>query len=226
MEKTKRIGELLIEEGIISEDTARRTAEEQKVIHRRFGDLLIENNMVSENDVARVLSKQYRLKFVDVNTLPVMPDAVLSVPEDMARKHVILPVSITNKILTAVISDPLNIEGIKEIEFYTSMKVQPVIGAKGAILKAAKHHYRFDSSIELVTDMSSGTVAVPDIDPEAISAPIIRLVNLLLSEAVENRASDIHIEPFEKDVRVRYRIDGILEECPGIRQCHHNAIAA
>lgn len=226
MEKTKRIGELLIEEGIISEDTARRTAEEQKVIHRRFGDLLIENNMVSENDVARVLSKQYRLKFVDVNTLPVMPEAVLSVPEDMVRKHVILPVSITNKILTAVISDPLNIEGIKEIEFYTSMKVQPVVGAKGAILKAARHHYRFDSSIEPVTDMSSDTVELPDIDTEAISAPVIRLVNLLMSEAVESRASDIHIEPSREHVTVRFRIDGVLIERTRLHPWLHSPITS
>lgn len=227
MEKTKRIGELLIEEGIISEDTARRTAEGQKVLYnRRFGDLLIEQNMASENDVARVLSKQYRLKFVDVNTLRVMPEAVLSVPEDMARKHVILPVSITNKILTAVISDPLNIEGIKEIEFYTSMKVQPVIGAKGAILKAAKHHYRFDSSIEPVTDMSSDTVAVPDIDTEAISAPVIRLVNMLMSEAVESRASDIHIEPSREHVTVRFRIDGVLIERTRLHPWLHSPITS
>lgn len=212
MKTYKKIGELLAEEGLINEDTAIKIVKEQQVVYRKFGDLLIENNMVSENDIARALSKQHRLKFVDVNTISVMPDAVLSVPEEMAKKHLILPVSITNKILTMVVSDPLNIEGIKEIEFYISMRVQPVIGAKGAILEAIKHHYRFDSSIESITDIPENAVAVPDIDTDEISAPIIRLVNLFLSEASESRASDIHIEPSREYVSVRFRIDGVLIE--------------
>lgn len=120
MKTYKRIGELLAEEGLINEDTAIKIVKEQQVLYRRFGDILIENKMVSENDVARAPSKQHRLNFVDVNTISVMPDAVLSVSEDMAKKHLILPVSITNKTLTMAVSDPLNIEGIKEIEFSIS----------------------------------------------------------------------------------------------------------
>ncbi|MDD5434506.1 MAG: ATPase, T2SS/T4P/T4SS family [Nitrospira sp.] len=224
MKTYKRIGELLAEEGLINEDTAIKIVKEQQVVYRRFGDLLIENKMVSENDIARALSKQHRLKFVDVNTISVMPDAVLSVPEDMAKKHLILPVSITNKILTMVVSDPLNIEGIKEIEFHISMRVQPVIGAKGAILEAIKHHYRFDSSIESITDIPENAVAVPDIDTDEISAPIIRLVNLFLSEASESRASDIHIEPSREYVTVRFRIDGVLIERTRLHTWLHSPI--
>ncbi len=230
MRTYKKIGELLVEQGIINEDTAIRTVAEQKVSYRKFGDLLVENNMASEHDIARALSEQYSVKYVDVNTISVMPEAVISVPEDLARKHHILPVSIKNKILTVVISDPLNIDAIKEIEFHISMKVQPFIGAKGAILEAIKHHYRFDASIEPITDISANAAALPDIEPDIvkdeISAPIIKLVNLLISEAVESRASDIHIEPSREYVTVRFRIDGVLIERTRLHPWLHSPIVS
>lgn len=226
MKTYKKIGELLVEEGIINADTAMRVVEEQKVLYKRFGDNLIENNLVSETDVARVLSKQYSMKFVDINTISVMPEAVLTVPEDMAKKYIILPVSISKKVLTAVISDPLNIDGIKEIEFFTSMKVHPLVGTKKAILEAIKHHYRFDSQIEPVTNIVTDTIAVPDIEKDEISAPIIKLVNMLLAEAVEGRASDIHIEPSLEHLVVRFRIDGVLIERTRLHPLLHNPITS
>lgn len=226
MKTYKKIGELLVEEGMINADTAMRVVEEQKVLYKRFGDSLIENNLVSETDVARVLSKQYSMKFVDINTISVMPEAVLTVPEDMAKKYIILPVSISNKVLTAVISDPLNIDGIKEIEFFTSMKVHPLVGTKKAILEAIKHHYRFDSQLEPVTNIVTDTIAVPDIEKDEISAPIIKLVNMLLAEAVEGRASDIHIEPSLEHLVVRFRIDGVLIERTRLHPLLHNPITS
>lgn len=226
MKTYKKIGELLVEEGIINADTAMRVVEEQKVLYKLFGDNLIENNLVSETDVARVLSKQYSMKFVDINTISVMPEAVLTVPENMAKKYIILPVSISNKVLTAVISDPLNIDGIKEIEFFTSMKVHPLVGTKKAILEAIKHHYRFDSQIEPVTNIVTDTIAVPDIEKDEISAPIIKLVNMLLAEAVEGRASDIHIEPSLEHLVVRFRIDGVLIERTRLHPLLHNPITS
>lgn len=226
MKTYKKIGELLVEEGIINKDTAMRVVEEQKVLYKRFGDNLIENKLVSETDVARVLSKQYSMKFVDINTISVMPEAVLTVPEDLAKKYIILPVSISNKVLTAVISDPLNIDGIKEIEFFTSMKVHPLVGTKKAILEAIKHHYRFDSQIEPVTNIVTDTIAVPDIGKDEISAPIIKLVNMLLAEAVEGRASDIHIEPSLEHLVVRFRIDGVLIERTRLHPLLHNPVTS
>ncbi len=212
MGTNKKIGELLVEEGIIGEDVAKRALYEQKLTGVRFGALLVSNNLISENDVARALSRQYGLEYVDINKISIMPEALLSIPEDMARRHLILPVHIENKTLTVVISDPLNVDVIQEVEFCSSMKVHTMLGAKGAILAAIKYHYRFHESLEHITGVLPSLVTVSDVDKGEISAPIIKLVNLLLSEAVESRASDIHIEPARDFITIRFRIDGVLVE--------------
>lgn len=216
MANNRKIGEMLLQEGIIDEGIIERALKEQGRLHMRFGDILINNRLASEEDIARVLSKQFGLEYVDVNRITIMPEALLSVPEDMVRRHRVLPVKIENKALTAVIPDPLNVEGIKEIEFYSGMRVHPVIGTGGAIVEAIKYHYRFHASIEHITDVSPPASSITVIEKGEISAPIIKLVNLLLSEAVVSRASDIHIEPSIESsgdsVNIRFRIDGVLVE--------------
>lgn len=106
------------------------------------------------------------------------------------------------------------------------MKVQPVLGTKGAILAAIKHHYRFDSSLEPITEVYANDVALPDIEKDEISAPIIKLVNLLVSEAVESRAIYIHIEPSREYFTVRFRIDGVLIERTRLHPLLHNPVVS
>src|SRR3990172_3687430 len=212
MGTNKKIGEMLVAEGIIGEDVARRVLEEQKRIPVRFGALLVNSNLVSEGDIARALSRQYGLEYVDVNKLSIVSEALLAIPEEMAKRHLILPVRIENKTLVAVISDPLNIEGVQEMEFSCGMNIHPLIGDQGAVTEAITYHYKYDTSVENMTDLSPSAVNIPDIEKGKQSAPIIKLINLLLTEAVENRASDIHIEPSKDFVIVRFRIDGVLME--------------
>lgn len=213
MGANKKIGELLLEEGVIDEGIIKRVIEDQRHLRMRFGDLLINNKFASEDDIARVLSRQYGLEYADVSRLSIMSEALLSVPEDMVRRHMILPVSLQNKTLTVIIPDPLNVEGIKEMEFYSGMRAHPMIGAKGAIIEAIRYHYRFHASIENVADVTKPAASITtDIAKGEVSAPIIKLVNLLLSEAIANRASDIHIEPSKDYVNIRFRIDGVLIE--------------
>jgi len=212
MGANKKIGEMLVAEGIIGEDVARRVLEEQKRIPVRFGALLVNSNLVSEGDIARALSRQYGLEYVDVNKLSIVSEALSAIPEDMAKRHLILPVRIENKTLVAVISDPLNIEGVQEMEFSCGMNIHPLIGDQGAVTEAITYHYKYDASVENITDFFPSAVNIPDIEKGEQSAPIIKLVNLLLTEAVENRASDIHIEPSKDFVVVRFRIDGVLME--------------
>ncbi len=208
----KKIGELLIEEGIIREEVVMRALQDQKQIRIRFGALLVKNHLVSENDIAKALSRQYGLEYVDIHTLSIMPDALLSIPEEMARRHLMLPVRIEDKALSVVTSDPLNVEVVKEIEFYSGKRVHTMLGTQGAILEAIQYHYRFHESLEQTAEISLSMKNVQNIDKKEIAAPVIKLVNLLLSEAVENRASDIHIEPSGDFVTVRFRIDGVLVE--------------
>lgn len=212
MGANKRIGELLIEEGIIAEEAAEKALRGHKQTRVRFGEFLLSNKLVSDSDIARVLSRQYGLEYVEVERLSIMPEALLSITEETAKKHNILPVCIENKVLVVVISDPLNIEGIKETEFCSGMKLHPVIGAKGAVMDAIKYHYRFYASMENITDISPSMANIAEVEKGELSAPVIKLVNLLLSEAVENRVSDIHIEPSRDSVGIRFRIDGVLVE--------------
>src|SRR3972149_5960039 len=212
MGANKKIGEMLVAEGIIGEDVAQRVLEEQKRIPVRFGALLVNSHLVSEGDIARALSRQYGLEHVDVNKLSITSEALLAIPEKMAKRHLILPVRIENKTLVAVISDPLNIEGVQEMEFSCGMKIHPLIGDQRAVTEAITYHYKYDASLEDMADLSPSVFNIPDIEKGEQSAPIIKLVSLLLTEAVENRASDIHIEPSKDFVIVRFRIDGVLME--------------
>ncbi len=208
----KKIGELLIGEGVIGEETVKMMLEAQRQTPARFGDLLVNHRLASEHDIARVLSMQYGVEYADVSRLSIMPEALLSIPENLARKHLILPVRLENKRLIAAMPDPLNLEGVKEVEFHSGMKMHPVIGTKQAIMEAIGYHYRFSASIEHLTDIPSSVVDTVDAGGDEISAPVIQMVNLLLSEAVESRASDLHIEPSGECVTVRFRIDGVLVE--------------
>ena len=214
----KRLGEMLVDDGVINEDVAKSVIEEQRHTHIRFGEILVGRRLVSGDDIARALSMQYRLEYADVNRLSIMSDVFSFIPESMAKRHIIIPVRVENKTLITVVSDPLNVEGIKEVEFYSGMKVHPMVGARDAIIEAIKYNYRFDNFIENVASVSSSEVYTTDADKEEIAAPIINLVNMLLSEAVENRASDIHIEPTEENVAVRFRIDGVLVERAKLHQ--------
>jgi type IV pilus assembly protein PilB len=174
--------------------------------------MLIYSGIASEDEIAKVLSRQHGLEYADVHNLTIMPDALLLIPEDMAKQHSVLPVYIENKTLTIVTSDPLNIDSVKEIEFCCGMKIHTLIGSRGAINGAIKYHYRFDTSVYGIKGPSFPEGNILEPEKCGNSAPIINLVNLLLSEAIENRASDIHIEPSGDSVTVRFRIDGVLIE--------------
>jgi len=208
----KKIGELLVERGIIREETIEAMLEAQRQNQARFGELLVDRQLASENDIARVLSIQYGIEYADVDRLSITPEAILSVPETLAKKHLILPVRVENKRLVAAMTDPLNLEGVKDLEFHCGMKIYPLIGTKGAIADAIRYHYRFSSSLKSLVEIPSSMLDTIEAGADEISAPVIQMVNLLLSEAVENRASDIHIEPSKECVTVRFRIDGVLIE--------------
>ncbi len=208
----KRIGEMLAQGGIISNDIIDKVVAEQKGVHMRFGDMLICKGLASEDDIAKTLSIQHGLKYTDISNLSIMPDVLLLVPEDMAKRHTVLPVYSKDKTLFIITPDPLNIDSIKEIEFHSGMKVHTLIGSRAAIIDAIRYHYRFDASVSDFKCPESPAGNIMESDTGSETAPIIRLVNLLLSEAIENRASDIHIEPSGNFLTVRYRIDGVLLE--------------
>src|SRR4030067_2597766 len=143
----KRIGELLAKDGIISNDIIDKVVAEQKGAHMRFGDMLICKGLASEDDIAKTLSIQHGLKYTDVSNLTIMPDILLHVPGDLAKKHSVLPVSANDKTLYIITHDPLNMDAIKEIEFFSGMNIKTLIGTRAAISDAIRYHYRFDVSV-------------------------------------------------------------------------------
>ncbi len=208
----KRIGELLADGGIISNEIIDKVVAEQKGAHMRFGDMLVCKGLASEDDIAKTLSIQHGLEYTDVNNLTIMPDVLLLVPKEMAKRHSVLPVYTKDKALFIITHDPLNIDSIKEIEFCCGMKIQTLVGTRAAITDAINYHYRFDASVSEFKGSAAPAGYITEPETDSKTAPVIRLVSLLLSEAIENRASDIHIEPSGDNVTIRYRIDGVLLE--------------
>ncbi len=223
---SKKLGEILIESGLITEEQLARSIEEQKKRHKRLGETLIELGFATEEDIARTLSVQLGIPYVDLSTAVVEPEAIEKVPEKIAKKHMAIPVSIDNKVLTVVMADPLNFEAIKDIEFVSGMNVRPAVSTQTQIQNAIQRYYHLSEPLqEVLEKMSHGFVElvpetvemVQDIElEEAIrkgkSPPIIRMVNNIIYHAIKNRASDIHIEPREKSVVIRERVDGLLRE--------------
>ena len=226
MKAFKRIGELLAEDGIISNETINTVVAEQKRVHMRLGDMLICKGLVSEDDIAKTLSIQHGLKYTDISNLTIMPDVLLHVPGDLAKRHSVLPVSANDKTLYIITHDPLNMDAIKEIEFFSGMNIKTLIGTRAAINDAIRYHYRFDASVSEFKGGASPAGNITEPDTSSKSAPIIRLVTLLLSEAIENRASDIHIEPSGGSVTIRYRIDGVLVEKARLQSGIHGPLTS
>ncbi|MCC7202390.1 MAG: Flp pilus assembly complex ATPase component TadA [Nitrospirae bacterium] len=208
----KKTGEILAEEGIIGSAVIDEIVAAQKGTQMRFGDLLRCKGLASEDDIAKTLSRQHGLEYADIRNFNIMPDVLIHVPGDMAKRHSILPLYSEGRTLFVITADPLNLDSLKDIEFHSGMKIRTLIGSQGAVAEAIRHHYRFDASVSDFPGPESAAGNLREPETEGNSAPVIRLVNLLLSEAVENRASDIHIEPSGESLTVRYRIDGVLLE--------------
>lgn len=216
-EKKPLIGQILVEQGYILPEQLELALKEQTVTNLRIGEILVKNGWVTEKDLAEAISKQTNLPFVSLSMFRPMEEAIDAIPENMARRLEVVPLSIdenANK-LTIAVSDPFNILALDEIRMITGMDVDVVIATLSDIKRAIETLYALRSSIdealvEVVEergefDLSKGEEAVSIDD-----APVVKLVNTILGQAVDNSASDVHVEPFENETRVRYRIDGVL----------------
>jgi len=216
-ERKPLLGQILVEQGYILPEQLNLALKEQTATNLRIGETLVKNGWVTEKDLAEAISKQTNLPFVSLSMFRPMEEAIDAIPENMARRLEVVPLSIdenANK-LTVAVSDPFNILALDEIRMITGMDVDVVIATLSDIKRAIETLYALRSSIdealvEVVEergefDLSKGEEAVSIDD-----APVVKLVNTILGQAVDNSASDVHVEPFENETRVRYRIDGVL----------------
>ncbi|HEX6261533.1 MAG TPA: ATPase, T2SS/T4P/T4SS family, partial [Actinomycetota bacterium] len=216
MRKTKDLGEVLVDEGLITEDDLGKAHEEQERSGRSLGRVLLDLNLVDETKLVEALAHQIGLQFVDLSEHGVDASAVALVPEQVARRHRAIPIAFEDSTLVVAMSDPSNVIALDDIRTITGFEVRAVVATAADVDEAINKYAKLDQSVEDIAHQAAGA-ADEDLDLDAMEAaveeaPIVKLVNLLITQAVADRASDIHVEPAEKDVRIRYRIDGVLHE--------------
>ena len=220
-----RLGELLVREKLITADQLKKAIEEQRSSGGRLGYNLAKMGYVNEKDLTTFLSKQYGIPAVDLNTTEIDPEVIKLIPENVANKYQVIPISRTGSTLVMAMADPSNIFAIDDIKFLTGYNVESMVASEVAIKAAIEKYYtaheaemelgdvltEFDESeMEILHDEEN--VDVNDLKKAVEDAPVVKLVNIILTDAIKKGASDIHVEPYEKSFRVRYRVDGVLSE--------------
>ncbi|MDD2401122.1 MAG: ATPase, T2SS/T4P/T4SS family [Clostridia bacterium] len=227
-----RLGSLLVEAGLVDETQLATALNIQNETGRRLGEILVENKMVGERELVNILSEQMGFPIVEVDTVDIAPEIPTIVKENLARRHILMPLKMENGRIVVAMADPLNIYAIDDIQMTTGCGVVPYIAGKKEIMRAIDRYYGQQSTEaaveDLLKEMSAGGLDVLDERTlnEINNAPLVRLVNSLLRQAVTMRASDVHIEPYDTKVRVRFRIDGDLQEIMKLEINTHSAVVA
>jgi type IV pilus assembly protein PilB len=220
-----KIGEYLLKDNRLTQEQLTHALEVQKTESGKLGSILIRLGYISEEDIAQALSKQFGYPSINLSKFEIEEKVINLIKPDIARKHIVIPVHRIGSILTLAMADPSNLFVQEEIRFSTNLRIQAVIAPESSILEAIDRYYgssqgieaqKFldeiemddDASIELL-DEASEEVLEAEMDEDA---PAIKLVNLIFQDAISKGVSDIHFEPYEKQFRVRFRIDGVLHE--------------
>jgi type IV pilus assembly protein PilB len=222
-----RLGELLTKASLITQDQLKEALKVQKETAGKLGETLIKLGFVSEVDITECLSQQFGVPSINLAHFEIDANVIKLIPADVARKYNILPVNKTGATITIAMADPTNVFAMDDIKFMTGYNVEPVVASELGIKAAIDNYYGTTSALELkrvMEDLQSSETAdlevleededfdVAALAAESEEAPVVKLVNLILTDAIKRGASDIHIEPYEKEFRVRFRVDGILYE--------------
>jgi len=222
--QASRLGELLVRNNIITKEQLAKALEEQKSGEgqQRLGSILIKQGLISDPDLTTFLSKQYGVPSINLSEFEAETAVVKIIPADVAQKYQIVPVNRAGSTLIIAMADPSNIFAIDDIKFMTGYNVEVVVASESAIKAAIDKYYDQSASLaDVMGDLEMDDLEVVDTDDEVDvsslerateDAPVVKLVNLILTDAIKRKASDIHIEPYERTFRVRYRIDGVLYE--------------
>lgn len=218
--KKLRLGDVLVQNGVITEEDLQRGLERQKGSGRKLGETLVDEGITTEENIARALSKQFHYDMVDLQNT-VIPQEILDlVPASVLKKHRAIPFEYSPdnmNVLRVAMSDPMDIAAMDDINIITNLQVEPVVATMGSVMLAIDHYYgqaEVNSALEEYTrEKESQMIEQEDMYSEDVNnSPVVQLVKGMIDQAVRQRASDIHIEPMERQVRIRYRIDGALYE--------------
>jgi len=223
-----KLGEMLIKASLLTPKKLEEALEYQKTNGGKLGFNLVKLGFVKEEDITRVLSQQHGVPSVSLRSLELDEAVVKLIPSEVAQKYLILPVSRNGATLTVAMVDPTNVFAMDDIKFMTGYNVEPVVASEVAIKEAIDKYYGSIHALELKKVMDemadtedpaslevleeSDDVDLAKLEASTEEAPVVRLVNLILTDSIKRGASDIHVEPYEKDFRVRFRIDGVLYE--------------
>jgi type IV pilus assembly protein PilB len=226
-----KLGEILLKENLISADQLKQAIDHQKQNGGRLGNSLVKLGFLSDDEVTAVLSRQYGVPSINLSYFEVDSSVIKLIPMETAMKYQILPLSRVGSSLTVAMVDPTNVFAMDDIKFMTGFNIEPVVASETAIMEAIKKHYGSVEDVErkkeieeIVSFIDEGgadsveleaedesTLNLAALEKAAEEAPVIKLVNYILTDSLKRGASDIHMEPYEKEYRVRYRIDGMLQ---------------
>jgi len=247
--RRRRLGEVLLEEGLLSQDQLSKALEEGTRTGKRLGEVLEAQDIVSEYDIACRLSHQLGYLFIDLTGEKLDPDLSAIIPEPLAKRYQVVPVRLEGKSLTIAMADPFDYKAIQDLSFVSGCTVKPTLAGRSAIKEALEKIYtkqkeegeatnldRFlgDSTEEfseellevLVQDAQPTAAEIQKLEEATRQAPVVRLCNMIMTQAVRARASDIHVEPTPKDTIVRYRVDGLLREAVRLPKGIHASLVS
>jgi type IV pilus assembly protein PilB len=222
---SQRLGDLLVKEKVITSEQLQQAIKTQKESNCRLGSALVKLGFLTDEDVTNFLSRQYGVPAINLSYFEIDPAVVKLIPYETAKRYQILPLSRVGASLTIAMVDPTNVFAMDDIKFMTGFNIEPVVASESSITEGIEKAYGTTNDEDLETVMQSMTgdeadvelqseeeeIELADLEKAADEAPIVKLVNLILTDAVKRGASDIHVEPYEKEFRVRFRIDGVLQ---------------
>jgi len=220
-----RLGEILVKESLITQDQLQKALEFQRANGGKLGSCLTKMGYITDDDITGVLSRQYGVPSINLKYYEIDPNVIRLIPQDTALRYQVVPLSRVGSVLTIAMTDPTNVFAMDDVKFMTGFNVEPVVASESAIADAISRFYGgahgngeelsnlmkdlVDEELELASDEAELDAA--SLEKAAEEAPIIKLVNLILTDSVKRGASDIHLEPYETELRVRFRIDGMLQ---------------
>jgi type IV pilus assembly protein PilB len=224
---SQRLGDLLVKEKVITQEQLEQATKLQKDSHTRLASALVKLGFLSDEDVTNFLSRQYGVPAINLSYFEIDPAVVKLIPYETAKRYQILPLSRVGASLTIAMVDPTNVFAMDDIKFMTGFNIEPVVASESSIIEGIDKAYgtskeeELESVMQSMNELGEGTdievqaeeqeLELKELEKAADEAPIVKLVNLVLTDAVKRGASDIHMEPYEKEFRVRFRIDGVLQ---------------
>jgi type IV pilus assembly protein PilB len=225
---SQRLGDLLVKEKIITPEQLEQATKAQKEQNCRLGSALVKLGFLTDEDVTNFLSRQYGVPAINLSYFEIDPAVVKMIPFETAKRYQILPLSRVGASLTIAMVDPTNVFAMDDIKFMTGFNIEPVVASESSILAAIEKSYGgpkekeedLETVMQSMSELNESDVELQaeetqmelsQLEKAADEAPVVKLVNLVLTDAVKRGASDIHIEPYEKEFRVRFRIDGVLQ---------------